>query len=398
MRFYENSLFWKLILPMAGLFAVFTAIVYGVASSHSAATGGSLAGQLVWMLVIFAVVIATQVWLGYSTALAVRIQNIADVIDRYNKGQGVLTKEFDTGNTDELSGLVKNLNQLLANLRHTVTRVADAAGGIIVASENLGKLTESAGQSMQKHQHQTDMVATAVTEMSNSVVVVAENAQAASDRSIDAVTSSNNGQRVITETVSAIDRVSAEMNNAKSVVQSLNKDSENIGAVLDVIKGIAEQTNLLALNAAIEAARAGEQDRGFAVVADEMRTLASKTQESTREIEAMIERLQAGAGQAVGVIEQGVASTASTVEQAEQARKAITEIVDAVKIAKQMSEHISHATREQKDVTEEMNRNILAIADASNASVRCTQDISASTMKLCSLAQELKSVAGSFRV
>lgn len=389
MKFYESNLFWKVSVPFTGLFLLLMALTYGLSGDSKAVT------TILLLQAAFGAVMVLQIWLTYRSVIARPLLALSQsLISQSKQGKlmafdrsAVSHAEDGQGEMDQLTHAIIQYNDSVKKVTNNLT---DNANRIAQTSTELGKLIDTASHNMDKQLQQTDMVATAVTEMSNSVKVVAENAQAASDRSIEAVTSSNNGQRVITETVSAIDRVSAEMNNAKSVVQSLNKDSENIGAVLDVIKGIAEQTNLLALNAAIEAARAGEQGRGFAVVADEVRTLASKTQESTREIEAMIERLQAGASQAVGVIEQGVASTASTVHQAEEARKAITDIVDAVKMAKQMSEHISHAAREQKGVTEEMNRNILTIAGASKDSAQCTKQISENAVRLKGLAEEFR--------
>jgi methyl-accepting chemotaxis protein len=206
------------------------------------------------------------------------------------------------------------------------------------------------------------------------------------------------GRGVVESTMKSIEGLSAEINSAASVIGELEKESENIGSVLDVIKGIAEQTNLLALNAAIEAARAGEQGRGFAVVADEVRNLASKTQQSTQEIETMIDRLQSGTGSAVQVMMDSQSRAEDSVNQAANAGISLEAITNAVSQIKDMNTHIAVAAEEQSSVAEEINRNIVNINDISIRTADGAGQTSVASAELARLAANLQSLVGQFKV
>jgi methyl-accepting chemotaxis protein len=198
-------------------------------------------------------------------------------------------------------------------------------------------------------------------EMSATVQEVARNAAYAADGTIEAQQSADEGHTVVNETIRSIQDVAGGVDQAAGVVDKLNSDAANIGTVVDVIRGIAEQTNLLALNAAIEAARAGEQGRGFAVVADEVRTLAQRTQQSTQEIQDMVERLQAGVNEAVTAMEQGTKKTETSVQRATAAGKALEDITRAIGKISDMNSQIATAAEEQSAVAEEINGNVVSI-------------------------------------
>jgi len=191
--------------------------------------------------------------------------------------------------------------------------------------------------------------------------------------------------------------LASEVENAADVIDKLRQDSENIGTVLDVIKGIAEQTNLLALNAAIEAARAGEQGRGFAVVADEVRTLASRTQESTQEIQEMIERLQSRSSDAVNVMEQGRSRAEKTVDQAAMAGDSLDAITNSVASINEMNTLIAAASEEQSSVSEEINRNVVNINSLADDSVQGAQQTTSESEALAALAQRLQDLVSQFK-
>ena len=203
---------------------------------------------------------------------------------------------------------------------------------------------------------------------------------------------------MVERTINAIDALANEVDRAANVIHRLEQDSDQIGTVLDVIKGIAEQTNLLALNAAIEAARAGEQGRGFAVVADEVRTLASRTQHSTSEIQQMIERLQAGAQEAVSVMEDSRSRASDSVSSAQSAGQSLGSITQSVASITDMNTQIAAAADEQSAVAEEINKNIVNINHAAELAANGAQQTSAASTALAELAQDLQEMVGQFKV
>jgi methyl-accepting chemotaxis protein len=241
-------------------------------------------------------------------------------------------------------------------------------------------------------------LATAVNEMAASAQEVAKSAEQAAESTRNAHQESSNGKEVVDKTVISIHAVAHEVQGTAQVIHELEAQSEQIGTILDVIRGIAEQTNLLALNAAIEAARAGEQGRGFAVVADEVRTLAQRTQQSTAEIQGMITQLQSGSKKAVTVMEQGRKQATASVEQATMAGGSLQKIANAVSKIADMTTHIATAADEQYKVTGEIDRNIVAITTVINGTVDVTQKSAEGAEHLKALAKKLQSLVAMFKV
>jgi methyl-accepting chemotaxis protein len=259
-------------------------------------------------------------------------------------------------------------------------------------------VTEETRKGADKQQQETDEVAIAVNEMSASGQEVARNANSAADAAHNADVAADNGRQVVGHTIEAIDSLANEVKEAGAVIDRVEQDSESIGGVLDVIRGIAEQTNLLALNAAIEAARAGEQGRGFAVVADEVRTLASRTQQSTAEIQSMIERLQSGTREAVNVMDQSRQMAENTVGQAAKAGTSLEEINAAVTSIKDLNSQIACSAEEQSSVAEEINQKVTRISDITDQTAAGAQQTSSASNELNQLAETLKSLVGQFKV
>jgi len=237
-----------------------------------------------------------------------------------------------------------------------------------------------------------------MNEMTTSVHEVARNASEASQSAARANDESTEGKKVVGKAIDSIDGLSNEVKKAADVIKELESDSEKIGAVLDVIQGIAEQTNLLALNAAIEAARAGEQGRGFAVVADEVRTLASRTQQSTQEIEQMIERLQKGARTAVTVMQEGSKQANETTGLAADAAASLEGIIRAIGTINDMNAQIASAAEEQGAVAEEINRNVVKINEGVQDVAAGSDQTATATEELARLASELRESVQRFRI
>jgi methyl-accepting chemotaxis protein len=313
--------------------------------------------------------------------------------------QGDLTTRIDGRESqDETGQLLAATRTMSDGLHALISEVTNSTSQLSTAAEEMSVVSEQNRRGAQQQQSEIDQIATAMNEMAATVQDVARNAAAAADAASKANDEAQNGRRVVTDTVEAIDAVAREVESAAGVIHKLDADSVSIGAVLDVIKGIAEQTNLLALNAAIEAARAGEQGRGFAVVADEVRTLATRTQESTQEIQKMIERLQAGAKNAVQVMEQGRGKAKASVEQAARAGQSLGTIAQAVGTINGMNTQIASAAEEQGAVAEEINRNVVNISRIASETASGVDQTAAASAELARLAGRLQAQVGKFKV
>jgi uncharacterized phage infection (PIP) family protein YhgE len=251
--------------------------------------------------------------------------------------------------------------------------------------------------SMEAQRSETEMVAASMNEMSATVKTVADNAESAASAATEAQTEASEGKSVVDKSIGSINKLADEVQRAADVIHRLESDSESIGVVVDVIRDIAEQTNLLALNAAIEAARAGEQGRGFAVVADEVRTLASRTQESTQEIQQMIERLQAAAVEAVGVMGDGKREAESSVEQAARAGESLQSIIASVSTIADMNTQIASAAGQQNTTAEEMNRNLAHISEMASQTAEGAMKTAGASEKTVRQVEGLRLITAQFQ-
>lgn len=360
---------------------------------NSTITSGN---TIVIAVVIFSVAIAA--FIGYVTVLAItrplyRVNELLTVAS-----SGDLTHRLDDSAQDEFGQLARNCNKLIGNLKELITAINVRAEQLAAASEQTSAVTAQTTHSIQDQKSQIGQVATATTEMHSTSQLVVQSAEDTLSQIRHADAEAENVRQISLENKNTIEILAKDVQDAADVINKLHQDSASIGGILDVIRGVADQTNLLALNAAIEAARAGEQGRGFAVVADEVRTLASRTQESTQEINAMIEVLQAGAERAVSVMNQGKEQTAACVSQTEKATQALDIISDAVHKAHDVSSQIEQSAREQNTVSQEISEKLETIVGIAEETTAGAQQTSESSHEVARLAEELQQSIRQFKV
>jgi methyl-accepting chemotaxis protein len=311
---------------------------------------------------------------------------------------GNLGVRIDSKSKDEFGRISQAFNQMATKFKDTIDELKDSVSQLAAASEQTSTITAQTTAGINQQLADTAHVATAVTQMSTTMQEVAHNAADAAEAAKKADITFEDGKKVIDGVINSIGDLATEVESAAAVIQQLEEESQSIGTVLDVIKGIAEQTNLLALNAAIEAARAGEQGRGFAVVADEVRTLAGRTQNSTREIEEMICKLQTGTTSAVKVMQGGKEITQTGVEQAATAGNALNTINEAVAQISEMNVQIAKVADRQNLVTDEINRNIVNINQVAEQSALGGKQTMAASEDMAKLADQLKLLVDRFAV
>lgn len=329
------------------------------------------------------------------------VRTVSDMLDNLNDiadGEGDLTQRLNVSGHDEIALLGEAFNRFVDKLQHTIKQVTMVTHEVCDSARTIDSQTEVVASRLDTHNHETEQVVTAVTEMSSAAQEVAQNATQVSDATHAATDDAQNAQQRVQYSITAMHELVGEMNASSQHINSLNEQSQKITNVLSVIGGIAEQTNLLALNAAIEAARAGEQGRGFAVVADEVRTLASRTQSSTHEIKEMLDELQAYVTQAV----QGMENSNDTCQRASSASDEIGSSIDAVGNAivqiNDMTSYIASAASEQNAVTEDIHRNLVSIRDIIGELLNASNESSVVATKLNSSGEQLKQLVGQFKV
>lgn len=300
------------------------------------------------------------------------------------------------GKVDDVSQIRLSIRMLTSKLRTVVKRIEQSAGELSVEAQNSARIVAASSITINQQKQELEMVATAVNEMTAAVQEVSQSTSGAAQAALDATEMSQKGALTITDAIGIIDSLDSDISTASTSITQLKTDSENIGGVLDVIRGIAEQTNLLALNAAIEAARAGEQGRGFAVVADEVRTLASHSHDATKEIQEMVERLQQGVASAVGNMEDVSKRAAEGVIQVEESAVALAEISASVSVINDMNTQIAAATEEQSSVAAEVSQNIEKINHLSGETAESAAQTEQNSQRLTELAENLRVMVEQF--
>ena len=353
------------------------------------------------MIIIDSVVIAIVI-IGLSyvigNSILVPTRSAAELMKDIAQGDGDLTKSLDDSGQDEISRLSNYFNEFTGKMRQLLQDVADNTSQVLEHAEAVSGASDTTQSLIQNQNDITVQVATAMEEMTSQIKEVSDNASSAEQAANDARNNTSDGKEIISHTIKQMQSLSSNIDEVSQVVASLASESDNIGSVLDVIRGIAEQTNLLALNAAIEAARAGEQGRGFAVVADEVRTLANRTEQSTNEIQQMIQKLQAGAQEAVAAVKVSQDISLKTVEQTAKADDSLSEIDRLMEVISDMNTQIARATEQQSQAADEVNLRINDLAGMTDESLATTEQLSETSQKLKVSSNAMSEVVGRFKI
>jgi len=375
-------------------------IISEIDAAEAFAPAHALSQKILMLSVITIIVlVAAGIAVGIAFAIATTkpIIKLSQIIHEIEKNAD-LTRRIDIRSDDEIGMAATALNLMMEKFHTGILQVSRASLDIASASEETSAITNQTRDIIFEQKSQTEQVAAAITQMNSAVQEVSMNISSSAEAAEDANKETIAGSKMVNQTIADIQELSRYIENAAGIIHLLEKESANISTVMDVIKTVAEQTNLLALNAAIEAARAGEMGRGFAVVADEVRTLAGRTQQSTKEIQGIIEKLQAGSLKAVDAMEISRSKAVMVVEQANRAGNSLKVIADSVARINDMSAQIASATEEQSAVNEDINRNIVSINDMAEQTYEGAQQTTIASEKLAEQACYLKRLVDQFKV
>lgn len=353
-------------------------------------------------LIIIDALIIIAILVGFGYVIGNSILNptraATELMKDIAHGEGDLTQRLDSSGQDEISRLSRYFNQFNEKMQHSLQEVHSNSAKVLEHADSVASASESAQTFTELQNDNTTQVATAMEQMTSQIREVSNNAEAAEQAANDSIKNTSEGKKIVSETINHIEELSSNIDNVSTVISSLAIETESIGSVLDVIRGIADQTNLLALNAAIEAARAGEQGRGFAVVADEVRTLASRTGQSTDEIQAMIQKLQTGAQNAVNAVKISQEISTNTVAQASQADNSLSEIDRLMQIISDMNSQIARAAEQQSQAADEVNQRINELSGMTDESVATTLQLTDASQQLKTSSHDMSDVVNRFKL
>ena len=351
----------------------------------------------IWVIVIIVLVGSIGVAYVSQKVLLSRINLLTERIREITSGGGDLTKKIKIEHEDELGDLGGAFNEILDSLKGLVTNIRHEIEELNMTASDLSNTASEATQVVAMQSESSDLIVTAVHEMSQATKDVSNIAQTTADENVGAMETVERGVSVIGQSVEHIQELYRSIEHAAENAKDLAAQSTNISNVLDVIRGIAEQTNLLALNAAIEAARAGEQGRGFAVVADEVRALASKTQESTASIQTMIQKVQQGVDSVVNQIEDGFSKVSASVSLSSETQELLNETMQKIQTVNDMSIQTAAAAEEQSVVSDDINRNLSNLNEQMQLTKQGAENTHSIAGKIDDLAEQISESVSQFK-
>lgn len=326
------------------------------------------------------------------------ISLVRDSLKDIAEGEGDLTKRIEQKTKDEIGELIYWFNVFMNKLHKTISEIVKSFEPLASLSGDLSEMTSKTSEIAFEQKAATDKISNDIDHMLSNVKSIAENALSAAEETNSANEESKSGSEIVNSTVHTINSLANDVEQASEVITKLENYTVNVGSILDVIKGIAEQTNLLALNAAIEAARAGEQGRGFAVVADEVRTLASKTQESTKEIQSVIEELQGASKRAVNAMVDSQGQASESVQMAAKTGASLNTIAEKVEMIAEMNAAIASATEAQQQVSSSIKENIVGIKNNAESASETVNMVDETAHSLQEISRKLKEVTDQFKL
>jgi len=352
--------------------------------------------SLILLLLLIATAIGTFVAISNSKQINTLVTEINQSLKRMSKGDFTIQLNEDRlgAEVNEISKLINNFAQKLSSL---VSEMQVSTNDLQHASNEMSILTRETSDNIMQQHNETEIVATAVEKMSATAQEVAQNASSAAESAGQVNEEVQTGSGISNDAMNGMNNLISDLNNTSDVIQNLQAESENISVVLEVIRSISEQTNLLALNAAIEAARAGEQGRGFAVVADEVRTLASRTQESTDQIKDLIDKLQSGSSSAVDVMKNAIEKVNVNNDQVSRVAGSLSGIACEISNINSMIDQMAAASEQQSATSTEISRNIVSISQLAEKTARGTTHINDAESKLSDVSNRLNSLISNLK-
>ena len=350
--------------------------------------------QAIWVLTLLA---GTSIIIGLITSWITTNMIINGIKQATNMAEGDINHQIEVTSKDEIGELLTAMNEMRLRLVNMINHISETTEQLSAASEQLADVSQQTSLVIDEQRKETEIVATAMNQLTVTSQEVASNLAHTANSTTEANKQTNDGAQIVQQAVIQIDELAKQIDISVQAIAEVDQQSAAINTVLDVIKGIADQTNLLALNAAIEAARAGEQGRGFAVVADEVRTLAGRTQQSTQEINTIIDKLQTGSSKAVAVMQQSREQSQAAVEYSTRSGVALTKIAEAIDSIHQMNVQIASAADEQSAVSQDVDQNITKIHTMSIELAMGAEKQSLAGQSLSKMSSELEEMVKQFQ-